>query len=189
MPFAGRAGTPAAKLAPWRVVLWLMLLLAALGCLQYVHHAQATWAHLHALAPSDAAMAPSLHQALAWDIGYLLVAFALIVLCAGGILHQGWSRVPLQVAAVLLAAWLALSGLWLYEGWQEFMRSADAMAMADGAQASVAFQLLIEHARRSYRIGLGLKAVAIPVLLWLAWQLGRPGVRAQFRTRGGASAR
>jgi hypothetical protein len=30
---------------------------------------------------------------------------------------------------------------------------------------------------------LALKAVAIPLLLWLAWQLGRPAVRAQFRRR------
>jgi hypothetical protein len=120
---------------------------------------------------------------LAWDAGYLLAAFALIVLCAGGILHQAWSRLPLQMAAVVLAAWSALSGLWLFERWQEFVRSASDMAVATGPQAAVALQALLDHARRSYRIGLALKVAAVPVLLWLAWRLGQPSVRAQFHAR------
>jgi hypothetical protein len=39
---------------------------------------------------------------------------------------------------------------------------------------------VIEQARRSYLLGLLLKALLVPLLLWLAWQLGRPQVRAQF---------
>jgi hypothetical protein len=42
---------------------------------------------------------------------------------------------------------------------------------------------MIARAERTWQVGLALKAVAIPLLLWLAWQLGRPAVRAQFRRR------
>jgi hypothetical protein len=42
---------------------------------------------------------------------------------------------------------------------------------------------MIARAERTWQVGLALKAAAIPLLLWLAWQLGRPAVRAQFRPR------
>lgn len=189
MPFTMRPGASSSRLALWRIVLWLILLLAAFGCLQYVHHAQQVWAHLKALAPADAQRAPGLRVMLAWDAGYLLAAFALIVLCAGGILHQAWSRLPLQVAAGILAAWSALSGLWLFQQWHGFVDSATAMASAAGPQATVALQALLDHARRSYRIGMALKLVSVPVLVWLAWHLGRPSVKAQFRRRKDSLAR
>ncbi|WP_329741638.1 hypothetical protein [Dyella sp. A6] len=183
MPFTMRTGASANKFSVWRIVLWLVLLLSAFGCLQYVHHAQGVWALLHANVAPRPAVTASLHQQLAWDIAYLLAAFVLIVLCAGGILQQAWSRVPLQVAAVVLAAWSALSGVWMFERWHEFVQSASDMAVADGTQATLALQALLDHARRSYRIGLGLKFAAIPVLAWLAWRLGQPQVRAQFHRR------
>lgn len=189
MPFTMRASAHSSRMAPWRIVLWLILLLAAFGCLQYVHHAQQVWEHLRALAPGDAKAASALHVMLAWDAGYLLAAFALIVLCAGGILHQAWSRLPLQVAAGILAAWSALSGLWLFQQWHGFVDSATAMATASGPQAAVALQALLDHARRSYHIGLALKVVSVPVLVWLAWRLGQPSVKAQFRRRKGSLPR
>src|SRR6185503_4029605 len=66
-----------------------MLLLAAFGSVQYLGHAQLLWAHRAGLSPDDGA---ALQRMLAWDIGYLLAAFALIVLCAGCILRQAWAR-------------------------------------------------------------------------------------------------
>jgi hypothetical protein len=187
MPFTMRPAASSSKLAPWRIVLWLILLLSAFGCLQYVHHAQQVWQHLQALAADDAQRRGGLHAMLAWDAGYLLAAFALIVLCAGGILHQAWSRVPLQLAAGILAAWSALSGLWLYQQWHAFAASASAMA-GTSAQAAVAVQALLDHARHSYHIGLALKVVSVPVLVWLAWRLGQPSVKAQFHRRKAALA-
>jgi hypothetical protein len=183
MPFTMRTRASSSRLALWRIVLWLILLLAAFGCLQYMHHAQEVWAHLKALGSGDAQRAAGLRVMLAWDAGYLLAAFALIVLCAGGILHQAWSRLPLQVAAGILAAWSALSGLWLFQQWHGFVDSATAMAAAAGPQGAVALQALLDHARRSYHIGLALKVVSVPVLMWLALRLGQPSVKAQFRGR------
>lgn len=182
MPLTSRGDARSPGFTVWRMALWLLLLLAAFGCLQYVHHAQQVWMLLHGLAPGDARIA-SLRGQLAWDAAYLLAAFALIVLCAGGILQQAWSLRPLQVAAVVLAAWSALSGLWLFQQWHAFVRSAGDMAAAQGPQATVALQVLLDPMRRSYHMGLALKAAAVPLLLWLAWRLGRPQVRAQFHRR------
>jgi hypothetical protein len=42
---------------------------------------------------------------------------------------------------------------------------------------------MIARAQRTWQVGIALKLAAIPALLWLAWQLGRPAVRTQFRSR------
>jgi len=190
MPFTMRAGgSPSRRLAPWRIVLWLILLLAALGCLQYLHHGQQVWAQMRAMPPGNAQAVSALRGMLAWDVGYLLAAFVLIVLSAGGILGQAWSRGPLRVVAVVLAAWSALSGVWLFEQWNAFVQASHDMAAGASPQSAAALRAMLDHARRSYWMGLALKAVSIPLLLWLAWQLGRPAVRAQFRARRGGGLR
>lgn len=174
---AGRRVAPRG-FALWRVALWLLLLLAAFGCAQYLAHMQLLWAHRDGLSPADTATWRTL---LAWDIGYFAVAFALIVLCAGCILRQAWARAPMRVVCTALALWALVTGGMLAAQWLAFERSsADALLqLASGDRLRAA----IVHARRSYRIALGLKLLAIPVLLWLAWLLGAPTVRAQFRRR------
>jgi hypothetical protein len=180
MPVMARAeGGPAPRgFAAWRVLVWLLLLLAAFGCVQYLSHAQLLWAHRTGLSPDDGA---ALRRMLAWDIGYLLAAFVLIVLCAGSILRQAWARVPLRVACGVLALWALASGGMMLAQWPRFEHaSAEALAQLG---SDVALHNAVMHARRVYRITLGLKAAAIPVLLWLAWRLGTPAVRVQFRHR------
>ncbi|MBD8900490.1 hypothetical protein [Rhodanobacter sp. DHG33] len=164
--------------APWRVAVWLLLLLAAFGCVQYIGHAQLMWAQQADASPADSA---ALHGMLAWDVGYFVVAFAVIVLCAGCILRQAWARTPLRVACGLLALWALVGGGMMLARWPQFDRaSADALAQL-GSDALMRSAVL--HARRVYRITLVLKAVAIPLLLWLAWRLGTPAARMQFRQR------
>ena len=181
MPVTARAeaGLPPRGFAVWRVVVWLVLLLAAFGCVQYLAHAQLLWAHRVGLSPADTI---AMHHMLAWDTGYLLAAFALIVLCAGCILRQAWARTPLRVALGVLVLWAMVSGGTMLAQWPQFDRaSADALAQLGN---DAILRQAVVHARRVYRITLVLKAVAIPVLLWLAWQLGTPAVRMQFRHRG-----
>lgn len=164
--------------AAWGVLVWLLLLLAAFGCVQYLNHAQVLWAQRANLSPDDSG---AMHRMLAWDIGYLLAAFALIVLCAGCILRQAWARVPLRVACGVLVLWALASGGMMLAQWPQFHQaSADALAQLGN---DAVLRNAVVHARRVYRITLGLKAVAVPVLLWLAWRLGTPAVRMQFRRR------
>lgn len=168
--------------ALWRIVAWLILLLAAYGCLQYVSHARQLWSALQEHAAINAEGTSALHRMLAWDAGYLVAAFAIVVVCAGAILRQGWARVALQVAAVVLAiGWGLIGGLWLASQWHDF---SQAIAITN-AQAPLndAAEAALTHVHRSFLVAMVAKAVAVPVLLWLAWVLGRPAVRAQFRTR------
>jgi hypothetical protein len=72
---------------------------------------------------------------------------------------------------MLLALWALISGLLLVSA----MRS---LFPPDTSVSQMA--ALLPH---SYLLALAMKAVAVPVLLWLAWRLGRPDVRARFMRR------
>lgn len=177
-----RPGATTPAFAAWRVVVWLLLLLAAFGCAQYLRHASLMRAQLQQLAPGSGEAGAMLHRMLAWDVVYLLAALVFIVLCAACILRQGWARVPLRVASGLLAAWVAVTGVTLLLQWWQFDRaSIEALAQL---RADPVLQQAVQHARRSYRLALAFKVMAAPLLLWLAWRLGAPDVRAQFRVRG-----
>lgn len=177
-----RAAAPTPAFAAWRVAVWLLLLLAAFGCAQYLRHASLMRVQLQQLAPDSSAAAAELQRMLAWDVVYLLAALVFIVLCAACILRQGWARVPLRVASGILAVWMVATGVMLLLQWWQFDRaSTEALVQL---RADPVLQQAVRHARRSYRLALALKVVAAPLLLWLAWRLGTPGVRAQFRVRG-----
>ena len=142
------------RFAAWAVAPWLLLLLAVFGGIQYLRHGEYL---------------------------YLVAALVVMVVAAGCVMRQGWARPAMQVLAVLLALWALLSGALMLRQWGEFeLARQQALAQPQVGQALV---FLIDRAQRTWEVGLVLKAVAIPLLLWLAWGLGRPGVRAQFRVR------
>ena len=162
MPSAARAdkaipAAPARGFSVWPIGVWILLLLAAMGSVQYLQHA---------------------------EYAYLLAALLIIVVCAGCILRQAWARPITRVLAMLLALWALISGVLMLQQWADF-ETARQHAQALPQLGEVA-SWMIARAQRTWQVGLALKAVAIPLLLWLAWQLGRPAVRAQFRPwRGG----
>jgi len=175
-------------LAMWRIVVWLLLLLSAFGGLQYLHHGQWVLGQLQAASPADAEARSALHGMLGWDIAYLLAALALLAICAGCLLRQAWARPALRVAALVLAVWLIFSGVLLVIQMNDLERAH--VVPPPSAQANVSLQLLLAQidenyrvTRRSLELALLFKAIAVPVVLWLAWRLGRPLVRAQFRSR------
>ncbi|KRF01919.1 hypothetical protein ASG87_10460 [Frateuria sp. Soil773] len=157
MPPARRGGPSSAhRFAGWSIACWIVLLLAAFGGLQYLRHAA---------------------------YPYLLASFAVIVVSAGCILRQAWARQPMRVLAVLLVLWALASGGLMLAQWGQF-EQARQHALAQPQIADVLLAM-IEQARRSYLLGLVLKALLVPLLLWLAWRLGQPAVRGQFRARRG----
>jgi hypothetical protein len=166
----------------WRMLAWVLLLLAAYGGMEYIHHAQQIWAALQALPAGDNENAAPLHSMLGWDVGYLLAALGVIVTCAGCILRQAWARPMLRVVALVLCVWSAYRGLLLWQQWQAFDA---ANALLTGGQPSSGQVAQIADLRRILLAGIGLRVVAVPILLWLAWQLGHPAVRLQFRARRG----
>jgi len=155
MPPAARVDPASARrFSAWAVGPWVLLLFAALGFVQYLRHAEYI---------------------------YLAAALLVIVVCAGCILRQAWARPAMQVLAVLLALWALASGVLMLQQWGDF-DTARQHALAQPQLGEVALWM-IARAERTWQVGLALKAASIPLLLWLAWQLGRPTVRAQFRPR------
>jgi lysylphosphatidylglycerol synthetase-like protein (DUF2156 family) len=144
-------GASTRRFAVWGIAPWIMLLLAALGCLQYLQHAEYV---------------------------SLVAACAVIVICGGCILRQSWARSGMRVLAVLLALWALITAILMLQQWDAFERARQ-HAMAQPQLGDLALWI-INRAQRTWQVGLALKLVAIPLLLWLAWQLGRPQVRAQF---------
>jgi hypothetical protein len=151
MATVGFAARP--RFAAWRVLTWIVLILAALGGVLYLRHG---------------------------DWLYLGGALVVIVACAGCILRQAWARQALRVVALLLALWALATGALMLAHWGQF---AAARAHALAQPQPELLLLVIEQARRSFLLGLLLKALLVPLLLWLAWQLGRQAVRAQFVAR------
>ena len=141
------------RFALWRVADRMVLLLAAFGGVQYLRHG---------------------------DWSYLAGSLVVIVVSAGGILRQAWARQALRVVALLLVLWVLVSAGWMLSQWGQF---AQARAHALAQPRPEVLLLVIEQARRSFMLGLVLKALLVPLLLWLAWQLGRPAVRMQFLPR------
>jgi hypothetical protein len=171
------------RLDVWRVLVWLILLFSAFGCLQYLHHAQLVWDQLHALAPADAGGVEAMHGMLRWDLGYLLAAFALIVICAGCILRQAWARPCMRVAALLLGTWFVVTGFLQLNQLHAIDANSATLLRQVQAQAVMAVEQTLATAHRQYVLAMLFEAIATMVLLWLAWQLGQPSVRAQFRLR------
>ena len=155
MPLAARAEPPSARrFAVWAIAPWVLLLIAAVGCVQYLQHG---------------------------EYAYLLAALIVVVVCAGCILRQAWARPTMRVLAVLLALWALVTGVLMLQHWGDF-EIARQHALTQSQMAEMAIWM-INRAQRTWQVGLVLNALAIPLLLWLAWQLGRPMVRAQFRRR------
>lgn len=155
MPLAVRADTASARrFSVWAIGPWIVLLFAAMGAVQYLQHA---------------------------EYAYLLAALLIFVVCAGCIMRLAWARPTMQVLAVLLALWALASGVLMLQQWGDF-ETARQHAQAQPQLGEVALWM-IARAQRTWQVALALKALAIPLLLWLAWRLGRPAVRAQFHPR------
>jgi uncharacterized membrane protein len=168
-------GVRRSRFAWWRMLVWVLLLLAAGGGMENLAHAQQVWGVLKSLPAGDASAAAALHAMLAWDVGFLAGWFVLIVVCAGCILRQSWARPVLRLVALVLCLLAA------FTAWQQWnmLNGLDTAASATGAAGAA--QLL--DLRHVVLAGLGLRLIAAPVLLWLAWQLGQPAVRLQFKAR------
>ncbi|HEX7342095.1 MAG TPA: hypothetical protein VF269_07440 [Rhodanobacteraceae bacterium] len=165
------------RLQAWRVVTCLLWLLAAFGILQYSVH---VWQVAHALrSPGTGHDAhAALLRMVMWGSAYLACACVTLAVATGALLTRGWARVALRVVAVLLALWFLVTAIQYGARLMAFIHDSQ-MLLAQPHMADAA-RLLAARVRRSYEVTIALKAVAVPVLVWLAWRLGVPSVRGQF---------
>jgi energy-coupling factor transporter transmembrane protein EcfT len=142
------------RFSMWSLALWVLLLLLAYGGLQYLQHG---------------------------DFPYLAATFVAIVICVGAIMRHEWARSATRVVVLLIALYALVSGIAMLMHWGDFEQMRQA-ALAN-PQFADDLSMMLERTKRVYQIALGLKAISIPCLLWLAWVLGQPAVRAQFHRR------
>lgn len=157
----------------WRMLTWVLLLSAGCAGALNLRHAQKVWAMLQTLPAGDEHI-PLLHSMLSWDAGYLIGAFVVIVATAGCILRQSWARAVLRAVALILCVWLAYRGTQAWHEWNMLEQVRD-----------TAVRQQLDGFKRPLLIQLALQALSVIGLLWLAWQLGQPAVRLQFRPRAG----
>lgn len=152
MPLLMRADrVPVWRFSLWMTVVWIVLLFAALGAVQYLKHA---------------------------DYAYLLAAIAIVAVSAGCVLRMGWARSAMRVVSWLLALWTLVTAALMLHQWGDF---EVARQHAQGQpQVRELAMWMIARAQRTWEVGLALKIISIPVLLWLGWQSSRLSVRARF---------
>ncbi|NID16129.1 hypothetical protein [Luteibacter yeojuensis] len=161
--------------ASWRIVVWLVMLLAAVG---FVINTYASVVLANAVgavsAEAIAAGAGDPRIGMIWSLAYALAAFAVIVVSLGTLRWRDWGRRAMRVVALLLLVWSAYTALVAFDQWRQLGEVL--------GQAGLPAQLLAvgQKHRTILLVGLALKAVSVPVLGWLAWVLGSLGVRQQF---------
>ncbi|MDQ6646515.1 MAG: hypothetical protein M3Y93_04670 [Pseudomonadota bacterium] len=152
MPLLTRAGAaPRRRFSLWMTVVWIVMLFAALGAVQYLQHA---------------------------DYSYLLASVAVIAVCAGCILRLRWARPTMRYVAWLLALWALVTAVLMLPHWADF-DVARQHAQSQPQLRELALWM-VARAQRTWEVGLALKVIAVPVLLWLSWRAGPPSERSKF---------
>ena len=161
--------------ASWRIVVWLVMLLAAVGLVINTYAALVLARAVGAVsAEAIAAGAGDPRVGMMWSLAYALAAFAVVVVTLGTLRWREWGRRAMRVVALLLLVWSAYTAWVSFDQWQQL-----GVVLA---QAGLPPELLAagEKHRTILLVGLVLKAVSVPVLGWLSWVLGSVGVRQQF---------
>lgn len=162
--------------APFRIVVWLVLMLAGWGMLQYVVHASAVLR----LLDRQVAGRGALWTMLAWDALYLFVAGATVAASAGVLMWRAWARRLLRGLSFVLAAYSLASAVLMFAQWHSYsLASADLIAHA--ADPDLA-RSLFAQARRITMTGLALKLLSVPLMAWLGWRLGTLSLVQRFAT-------
>ncbi|HVI54617.1 MAG TPA: hypothetical protein VM621_06160 [Luteibacter sp.] len=160
--------------ALWRIVVWMVMLLAAVGFVINANAAIVAAGAIGSFSPEAAAGAPDPRLFMAWALVTTFGAFAVMALALGTLRWREWGRSYLRIAAGVLVVWAIVTALLAFRQWQ-------AIGMELGQPGLPPDLMLRDMKMRSILVvGIVLKIVSVPVLAWLAWVLGRSSVRQQF---------
>lgn len=157
-----------------RMVVWLVLLLAAWAILQYGVHAWAVL-RMQQLEPTSTA---AVVRILAWDAADMLLAVLAVVSAAGCLMWRPWARRWLRVLAFAIAGYAVLSAVMLFAQWQG--TDPAGTALVSGAIDPAVARAIATKTRRILLMGVGMKLLAAPVLAWLGWRLGQRATVLRF---------
>lgn len=161
--------------APWRIVVWLVMLLAAVGLVINTYASVILAKAVGAVsAEAIAAGAGDPRVGMMWSLAYALAAFVVVAVALGTLRWRDWGRRAMRLVALLLLVWSAYTAWGAFDQW----RQLGVVLTQPGLPA----ELLAtgEKHRTILLVGLLLKAVSVPVLGWLSWALGSVRVRQQF---------
>ena len=161
--------------ALWRIVVWLVMLLAAVGFVINTYASVILANGIGAVsAEAIAAGAPDPRIGMLWSLAYALAAFVVMAVALGTLRWREWGRRAMRVVALLLLVWSAYTAWGAFDQWQQL-----GVVLT---QAGLPAELLAagQKHRTILLVGLVLKVVSVPVLGWLSWMLGSLGVRQQF---------
>ncbi|MET4675518.1 MULTISPECIES: hypothetical protein [unclassified Luteibacter] len=162
--------------APWRIVVWLVMLLAAAGFVVNAYACVVIGQAVGAMSAEAVASGPDPRIALLWSLGYTLAAFAIIVVTLSTLRWRDWARGAMRIVALLLMVWAAYTAWFAYGQWQQ-------LGIVLGQAGLPPDLVMVAGRQRSIMlVGVVLKVVSVPLLAWLAWALGSLRVRQQFMT-------
>lgn len=163
--------------AAWRIVVWLVMLLAAFG---FVSSGAMAVALVQAISGAGSAPADARHALviqLIWTGVTVAIAFPVMVIALATLRWREWARKALRVASlalIIVACWTA----WTAWGAKGILEQQIAMGMQAGAPPEAIAKAMKDHS--ILLVAIVLKVVSVPVLAWLAWMLGSVRVRQQF---------
>jgi hypothetical protein len=167
-----KAGAPSRQLSAWRIVTWLVMLLAAFSLITNLRAVLLVSNAMERItAPEELNQA---RIAMAWAVAYVFAALAVMATALLTIRRRERARRVMRIIAVVLAVWAA------YTAWDLFGQWHDLRAVLSQPDLAAAARNSGERIQKIFLASGVLKLVSIPVLGWLAWCLGRPSVRAQF---------
>ncbi|MBB3227872.1 hypothetical protein FHW69_002504 [Luteibacter sp. Sphag1AF] len=174
---ANKAQKRARPFAAWRMVTWLVMLLAGVGFILNVRSVMMVGNMMEGLA--NVPGTPDPRVALAWAVGYAVFAFIVIVMCLAALRWRPWARNGMRVVSAVLLVWAAVTaGL-------AFRQCFELTALMTGGTLPPEAIAAVGYARAIILTSGILKAISVPLLGWLIWQLGRAPVRAQFEMTSG----
>ncbi|MGE7138868.1 hypothetical protein ACQKIE_14685 [Luteibacter sp. NPDC031894] len=161
--------------AAWRIVVWLVMLLAAVGLVINTYASVILANAVGAVsAEAIAAGAGDPRVGVAWSLAYALGAFVVVIVALGTLRWRDWGRRAMRIIAILLLVWSAYTAWVSFDQW----RQLGVVLTQPGLPADLLASG--EKHRTILLVGVVLKAVSVPVLGWLAWVLGTLRVRQQF---------
>jgi hypothetical protein len=166
---------PSRPFAPWRIVVWLVMLLGAVGFVINTYASVVLAGAIGAVsAEAIAAGAGDPRVGMLWSLAYALAAFVVVAVALGTLRWREWGRRAMRVVAVLLLLWSAYTAWVSFDQWRQL-----GVVLGQPGLPAELVAMAGKH-RTILLVGFVLKVVSVPVLAWLAWALGSVRVRQQF---------